>query len=90
MTKQPIIQPYHLEGICQTIAATAEGLTGMEIGKILRDYRISDIDTGLTKWKRLYNAFVNEQNRNQCSNQILNFLSFSMQPSRYLGKDELY
>jgi len=90
MTKQPIIQLYHLEGICQTIAATEEGLTGTEIGKILRDCRISDIDSGLTKWKRLYNAFVNEQNRNQCSNQILNFLSFSMQPSRYLGKDELY
>jgi len=90
VTKQPIIQSYHLESICQTIAATSEGLTGTEIGKILADCRIVDTDAVGTKWKRLYNAFVHNQNKNQCSNQILNFLSYAMQPSRYLGKDVLY
>ncbi|HEY9000471.1 MAG TPA: TIGR02391 family protein [Mucilaginibacter sp.] len=90
VTKHPIIPPYHLESICQTIAATSEGLTGTEIRKILGDCGIKDTDPEMTKWKRLYNAFVHYQNRNQCSNQILNFLSYSMQPSRYLGKDELF
>jgi hypothetical protein len=56
--KAPIIEPYNLESICKLIAATDDGLTGTEIGKILGDCRIKDTDPAMTKWKRLYNAFV--------------------------------
>jgi len=90
ITKRPIILPYHLESICQTIGATQDGLTGSEISKILIDCGLKDINPEMTKWKRLYNAFIHSQNKNNCSNQILDFLSHSMQPSRYLGKDELF
>ncbi len=86
----PVIAPYHLESICQTIAATTDGLTGTEIGKILGDCGINDTDPDLTKWKRLYNAFAHSQNQLQSSNKILDFLSYAMQPSRYFGKDELF
>src|SRR5688572_12866261 len=90
VTKRPIIPPYHLESICKTIAETNDGLTGTEIGKILSDSGIKDPDPSLTKWKRLYNAFVSSQNLHQCSNQILVFLSQAMQPTRYFGKHELF
>jgi uncharacterized protein (TIGR02391 family) len=72
------------------IADTTNGLTGTEIGKILGDSKIKDTDPAMTKWKRLYNAFVNIQNKQQCSNSILNFLHQAMHPSRYIGKNEIF
>lgn len=88
--KRPIIEPYHLEAICKIIANTETGLTGTEIGKILGDCKIKDTDPIMTKWKRLYNAFIHKQNKDQCSNSILNFLHHAMQPSRYLWKNEIF
>ncbi len=90
MIKRPIIAPYHLEGICKTVAATENGITGTEIGKILADCRIADPDPTITKWKRLYNAFAGSQNLHQCSNAVLAFLSNAMQPSRYIGRAEQF
>lgn len=90
MTKHPIIQPHILESLCKVIADTSTGLTGSEIGEILTDCKIIDTDPQMTKWKRLYNAFVNSQNRYQCSNNILKFLQTAMQPVRYLSDKGTY
>lgn len=88
--RQPKLEPHLLESICRTIADTSDGLAGSEIGKILADSNIKDIDSTNTKWKRLYNAFVNWQNENQCSNNILKFIQNALQPVRYLGKVEIF
>ena len=90
MQKEPTISSEILENICRVIANTETGLTGTEIGRILADSMIQDTDPTLTKWKRLFNAFANYQNRNQCSNNILTFLSRAMQPVRYVDKPELF
>ncbi len=90
VVKRPAFPPHVLEGVCQTIAATEDGLTGSEISKILGDNNITDTDPTLTKWKRLYNAFVNWQNEHKCSNHILKFIQHALHPSRYIGKRELY
>ncbi|HEX2900695.1 MAG TPA: TIGR02391 family protein, partial [Bacteroidia bacterium] len=66
-TLEKAFEPHHLESICKTIADTSHGLSGSEIQKILADCRIEDKDPSLTKWKRLYNAFVHWQNKHQCS-----------------------
>lgn len=88
--RHPIIEPHLLESICKTIADTSTGLSGSELGKILADSRIKDIDPTNTKWKRLYNAFVNWQNDNKCSNHILKFIQNALQPVRYLGNEEIF
>jgi uncharacterized protein (TIGR02391 family) len=88
--KYPFIQSYYLESICGVIAETDGGLTGTEIGYILSDCQIKDVDPLISKRKRLYNAFANYQNDSQCSNKILNFLTTAMQPARYLGKDKTF
>jgi len=90
MTKRPCFEAYQLESICQAIGATEDGLKGTEIGKILLDSRLTDPTPGITKWKRLYNAFVEFQNTYQCSNQILIFILNAMQPVRYIGKENLF
>ena len=90
MQRHPILTTFQLESICRAIGEAENGLTGAEIGQILLDSHIEDTDPQLTKWKRLYNAFVKWQNKSQCSNNIFDFLIRSLQPIRYLGKQDLF
>ncbi|UZD37920.1 TIGR02391 family protein [Capnocytophaga ochracea] len=66
---------------------THEGLTGTEIERFLAQANISELeeDKKLSKRKRLFNALAKEQNRNQCSNQILCFIKLVLAPSRYVN-----
>jgi hypothetical protein len=89
-TKQPFISSDILENICRVIANTETGLTGTEIGRILAESNIQDTDPKMTKWKRLFNAFVHYQNKNKCSNNILMFLSRALKPVRYIDNPELF
>lgn len=80
--------PHILESISRTLG---DNLTGSQISKILVDSKIEDIDgPTITKWKSLYNAFVTWQNKNQCSNHILHFISNSLQPVLYIGKEQVF
>lgn len=84
----PPINSEILEMICKVIADTSKGLTGTEIGKKLGDCKIPDIDPVNTKWKRLYNAFADWQNKRQYSNNILTFIQKSINPARFIGRKE--
>lgn len=88
--KRPSFEGNQLEAICRILGDTYDGLTGPEIGKLLSDSKIKDGDPGLTKWKRLYNAFVHWQNKHQCSNNILDFIRRAMDPIRYINDEELF
>lgn len=79
-----------LEGIAKVLGDTTSGLTGSEISKFLKEVNIIDTDPHLTKWIRLYNAFDNHQNKNRISNSILKFINKSMNPSRYVGRNEQF
>ena len=88
MSKQkiPPIDRSIIEGISKTLGDTTNGLTGSEIEKFLEDANIQDTSPGITKWKRLYNAFSNIQNKKQNSNNILKFINITMNPARFIGK----
>ena len=88
--RRPVFDAAVIEAICRTIAETNDGLTGTEIGSMLIQCSIKDIDPQNTKWKRLYHAFVEWQNTNQCSNHILTFIQTALSPVRYVGKEELF
>ena len=85
----PFPQPV-LEGICRAIGDTNTGLTGTQIGAYLAQEHISDVDPLNTKWKRLYNAFAEFQNKERCSNNILNFIKLALCPSRYIDNKERF
>ena len=72
-----------LEAIAHALADTSEGLSGTEIGHLLRVCRMADPDSGGTKWKRLHNAFVESQNKSQDRRAILAFIRKSMKPELY-------
>ena len=90
MAKQPPLSLALLESISKAIADTDTGLTGGEIGHLLANARISDLDPTLTKWRRLMNAFIGFQNENHCANNIYDFISKAMAPVRYMNEHELF
>lgn len=73
-----------LEALSRILGDTATGLTGTEIEYLLRDSRIADCSPAMTKWKRLFNAFVGVQNEQQVGNHIMMFIKRAMDPARYV------
>lgn len=82
------LPPNVIEMIAMTLGDTNNGLTGTEIHRLLLQSNIEDIDESNTKWKRLFNAFAENQNKLHCSNQILNFIKYALAPSRFVNNPE--
>ncbi len=74
-----------LEGIARTLGDTDKGLTGSEIARLLPQSKLRDLDPSFTKWKRIFNSFVDFQNRTQISNNIYTFILNSLNPARFVG-----
>lgn len=89
-SRHPVLEPHVLEGLCKVIGDTSDGLTGSEISQLLHRTKIVDVDSSATKWRRLYYAFSNWQDKNQCSNNILDFVKAALQPVNYVGKRETF
>lgn len=86
----PAIDGGTLEGLAQILADTNSGLKGSELSKFIPEAGLADIDSTNTKWKRLYNSFVEYQNNVGNSNSILKFINLAMKPSRYIGRQGEY
>ncbi len=72
-----------IEAIAAALGDTSDGLTGTEIGHLLASLKMNDPTPGITKWKRLHNAFVERQNNSQNRRAIMEFIRQSMKPERY-------
>lgn len=79
-----------LEGISKILGNTDSGLIGSEIQHLLAQCKIEDISPSSTKWKRLFDAFAIDQNKNKCSNNILNFISYALAPAKYVNRPEAF
>ena len=72
-----------LEAACRVLADTTRGLTGSEIGYLLQDCKLVDISPDMTKWKRLFNALVEAQNKYQVGNHLIMFINRALDPVKY-------
>lgn len=79
-----------IEGISKILGDTNSGLTGSEINHMLRQSRLKNPDPTTTKWKRIYNSFVEFQYRNKTSNNIFTFILNATDPSRFINKSQLF
>lgn len=79
-----------MESLCRVLGDTDEGLTGPEIGSLLTQLEIRDPAAGITKWKRLFAALNEQQQRDACSNNVLHFIATAMKPVRYVGKSDIF
>src|SRR5277367_1662715 len=90
VTQRPMLSASILESICLLLADTNTGFSGSQIAKLLADSGIPDVNPSLTKWKRLFNAFVSWQNTHKCSNHILKFVQKALDPISYLGRESFF
>jgi uncharacterized protein (TIGR02391 family) len=88
MTSIPKINESHLEAICDILGDTGKGLTGSEIGKLLSSCNIIDTEPSITKRIRLFVALRLKQNRDNCSNNVLNFIQTALDPARFVGRSQ--
>lgn len=86
----PCFSSERLEAISRVLGDTSEGLTGSQIGHLLASVRISDVTPEMTKWKRLYNAFVAWQNQHGVGNHVIVFINRAMDPVNYTKDRELF
>jgi len=87
------IQPFNaqkLEAACRVLADTERGLTGSEIGYLLQDCKITDVSPDMTKWKRLFNALVEAQNKYQVGNHLIMFINRALDPVNYSREKEKF
>lgn len=93
ITTRQSVPPFNqqqLEGIAQILADTNMGLTGTELGHLLKHSKIPDPTPGMTKWKRLFNAFVDFQNKHQVGNHVVKFINEAMNPARHTRAPETF
>lgn len=90
MARLPCFQSAHLEAACRVLADTTNGLSGTEIQHLLVELEIEDPTPGMTKWKRLFNALAEAQNKHQVGNHLILFINRAMAPVRYTSKPQLF
>ena len=87
---QKFFEQAEIEAISKALGDTSNGLNGSEIGFLLAQAKIKDIDPNNTKWKRLYNAFVESQNKGGNRTHILEFIRQTFNPQKYLQHPERF
>ena len=73
----------HLEAACRVLADTERGLTGTQIERLLQEINVADTSPGMTKWKRLFNALAEAQNKHQLGNHLIMLINRAMDPVNY-------
>jgi uncharacterized protein (TIGR02391 family) len=73
----------HLEAACRVLADTERGLKGSQIERLLQEIGVSDTSPQLTKWKRLFNALAEAQNKHRVGNHLIMFINRAMNPVSY-------
>lgn len=82
-----------LEMIANAIADIDPGITGSVIHRMLLQSQIEDISYNeqfLAKRKKLFNAFADYQNNNQCANNIILFIQNILSPQRYVDNTDIF
>jgi uncharacterized protein (TIGR02391 family) len=82
----PSFAAERLEAISKVLGETEKGLTGSEIDHLLQNCQIPNPTPEMTKWKRLYNAFVEFQNEHHIGNHVIVFIKRAMDPAQYTSK----
>lgn len=82
----PVFDAGQLEGICKVLGETEGGLSGSEIGQLLRTSQVDDPQPAITKWKRLFEALLLCQQKEQCGNCVVRFIYAACAPTRYAGR----
>lgn len=79
-----------IEGISKALGDTSSGFTGTEIGQLLSECDINDLNPMNTKWRRLKEALSAQQQQDNCSNNILKLIVYSLEPPRHINNQDRF
>ncbi len=79
-----------LRAICNVLGDTSTGLSGSEIGQVLRECGIDDPHPGISKRDRLFEALNQRQHRDAAGNQVVAFIYKAMSPVRYTSRPDIH
>ncbi|SEJ06920.1 TIGR02391 family protein [Achromobacter sp. NFACC18-2] len=82
-TRIPPFNSQQLEAACRVLADTERGLSGTQIERLLQEIEVADTSPSITKWKRLFNALAEVQNKHQMGNALIMFINRAMNPVNY-------
>lgn len=87
------VQPWpgeNIQGVADVLGATDTGLTGSEIGHLLRVVKAPDPTPDATKRHRLYNGLAQKQNDTGFANSTVAFIREAMAPVRSRNEPKLF
>lgn len=90
MATFPAFDDHVLQAISDVLGDTGGGLTGSEIGRLLRERAITDPEPSSTKRYRLHRALADQQARDRCGNNVVSFILTAMNPVRYVHERNLF
>lgn len=88
MAAIPSLNDNQLQAVADIIGDTSLGLTGTEIGQLLGRCDIEDPYPDITKRKRLFAALQARQRKDNCANNVLNFIKVALSPVRFVGRSQ--
>jgi uncharacterized protein (TIGR02391 family) len=83
MEHVPPFNAQQLTALAKALGDTSDGLTGSQIEYLLAECKIPDTHPTLTKWQRLFNAFVSFQNKRGFGNHVVVFIKRAMAPVQF-------
>ena len=90
MTQVPSFEETALRAICDILGDTSDGLSGSEIGRLLRDCGIEDLLPDHTKRERLFAALHQRQRKDGYGNHVVAFIYKAMNPVRYTRNPDVF
>jgi hypothetical protein len=78
-----------LKALCSVLGDTGSGLTGSEIGTLLR-HVASTLSRRAWRSHRLYESLAACQDRDGVSNNVFAFVQAALHLARYVGKSQLF
>lgn len=86
----PNFSASQLASICDVLADPNDGLTGAEIGALLREKNIADPFPAVLKRHRLYEALRQQQDLDGCGNNVAALVLAALSPARYRDSEALF
>ncbi|MEX1663885.1 TIGR02391 family protein [Zhongshania arctica] len=90
MQRIELFNSQKLKAACRVLGDTERGLTASEIGYLIQDCKIEDVTPTMTKWKRLFNALGEAQNKYQVGNHLIMFINRALDPVGYARDKEKF
>lgn len=86
MPALPRISTTDLDSICRILADAA---THKELSLLLKDSGIAETG-GTPRWEKMFLALSARQEQDHCANNVVNFISRVLHPSRFAGEQEKF